>query len=115
MRWVGLTNGSWNVRAQFDRAVADRTAQLPHVPYVTERDLGVLPSPVQRYLRAVGVVGLPKVKNYRVRFRGRIRSAPDTRWMPFKADQVSVSDPPMRLFLMHARMFGLPVQAFHQL
>jgi hypothetical protein len=115
MRWVGLSNRSWRFRAQFDRSVAEHAAQLAELSYVTEGDVTALPSPVQRYLRAVGVVGLPRVHNYRVRFRGRIRSSPDARWMPFEADQVSVSDPPTRLFLMHARMFGLPVQAFHQL
>ena len=30
--------------------------------------------------------------------------------MPFEADQQSFADQPTRLFLMHARMFGLPVE-----
>jgi len=35
--------------------------------------------------------------------------------MPFEADQQSFADPPARLFLMRARMWGLPVEAFHRL
>jgi hypothetical protein len=35
--------------------------------------------------------------------------------MPFVADQQSFADQPARLFLMHARMFGLPVNLFHRL
>jgi len=34
--------------------------------------------------------------------------------MPFEADQQSFADQPTRLFLMHARMFGLPVEVFHR-
>ena len=53
--------------------------------------------------------------NYRIRFTGRIRSAPDAAWMPFEAEQQSFADEPTRLFLMRARMFGVPVEAFHRL
>jgi len=35
--------------------------------------------------------------------------------MPFEAEQQSFADDPTRLFLMRARMFGLPVEAFHRL
>ena len=35
-------------------------------------------------------------------------------WMPFEADQQSFADQPTRLFLMHARMFGFPVEVFHR-
>lgn len=69
----------------------------------------------ERYLRATGLVSQPRVRNYRLRFHGRIRSAPDARWMPFEADQQSFADQPTRLFLMHARMFALPVLVFHRL
>jgi hypothetical protein len=59
-------------------------------------------------------VGQPRVQSYHLRFRGRIRSAPDSRWMPFEAEQQSFADEPTRLFLMRARMFGVPVEAFHR-
>jgi hypothetical protein len=111
-----LPRSPFGFRAAFERearAGLARTAAGPEVP-ITEADLEPLPPPVRRYLRAVGVVGRPHVRNYRLRFRGRIRSAPDARWMPFTADQVSLVHDPTRLFLMNARMRGLPVQAFHR-
>ena len=109
-----FTHGPQSFRAQFARDVAAGLARPLEAPVVTEGDLASLPQPVQRYLRAIGVVGQPRVRNYRLRFRGRIRSGPDARWMPFEAEQQSFADPPARLFLMHARMFGLPVEVFHR-
>ena len=110
-----LTEGPWSFRAELERDAAAGMARPPDARSITEADLAPLPQPVQRYLRAVGVVGQPRVQRYRMAFRGRIRSAPDTPWMPFVADQQSFADQPTRLFLMRARMRGLPVEAFHRL
>jgi len=110
-----FTEGPRSFRATFDRDVAAGVARSTGAPVVTEADLVPLPEPVQRYLRAAGVVGQPRVRNYRLRFHGRIRSDPDSGWMPFEADQQSFADRPTRLFLMRARMFGLPVLVFHRL
>jgi hypothetical protein len=110
-----LTQGPWSFRAEFDREVAQRVVSAPAPPPITEHDLAPLPAPVQRYLHATGVVGQPRVRSYRLRFRGRIRSAPDTAWMPFEADQHSFTNAPARLFLMRARLFGVPVDAWHRL
>jgi hypothetical protein len=109
-----LTEGPRSFRAQFARDVAAGLARPIEAPVVTDTDLAPLPAPVQRYLRAAGVVGRPRVRNYRLRFSGRIRSGPEARWMPFEAEQQSFADQPARLFLMRARMFGLPVEAFHR-
>jgi hypothetical protein len=109
-----FSHGPQSFRAQFERDVAAGLARPLEAAVVTEVDLAPLPEPVQRYLRAAGVVGQPRVRNYRLRFRGRIRSGPDARWMPFEAEQQSFADQPTRLFFMHARMFALPVEVFHR-
>ncbi|MGE0815395.1 MAG: DUF6544 family protein [Vicinamibacterales bacterium] len=109
-----LTEGPWSFRAQLLRDAGPALAACEAAPIVTEADLAGLPAPVARYLRVAGVVGQPRVRSYALRFRGRIRSAPDSPWLPFTAEQVSVVDPPVRLFLMRARMRGLPVEAFHR-
>ena len=111
--WV--TKGPRSFRARFDQDVAAGLARRGPAAVVTEQDLVHLPLPVGRYLRALGVVGRPAIRHYRLRFTGRIRSAPDSPWMPFEADQHSFTDPPRRLFLMHAKMSGLPVFVFHRL
>ena len=112
-RW--FNTGPRSFQAQFDRDAAAGLARSTSAPLVTEADLLSLPEPVQRYLRLAGVVGQPRVQSYRLRFRGRIRSAPDSAWMPFTAEQQSFADQPTRLFHMRARMFGLPVDIFHRL
>ena len=109
-----LTEGPWSFHTQYLRDAEAGLARSIGAPVVTETDLAGLPEPVQRYLRVTRTVGQPRVQNYRLRFRGRIRSAPGSRWMPFEAEQQSFADPPTRLFLMRARMFGVPVQAFHR-
>lgn len=81
---------------------------------VTDADLAALPEPVQRYLRAAGVEGQPRVQAFRVRMHGRIRSARDGPWMPLTADQVTTLDPPVRLFYLDARMRGLPALGYHR-
>jgi len=110
-----LTEGPWSFRAEFDRDVVAGLSRPVVTRVVTESDMAGLPEPVRQYLRLTGVVGHPRVHNYRLRFRGRIRSAPDAAWMPFVADQQSFADKPARLFLMRARMFGVPVIVFHRL
>jgi len=109
-----LTEGPASYRAQYVRDAAAGLSRPVEAPPVTEADLASLPLLVQRYLRATGVVGQPNVRNYRLRFRGRIRSDASSRWMPFEAEQQSFADEPTRLFLMRARMYGVPVEAFHR-
>lgn len=110
-----LVEGPWSFHAQYLRDVATGLSRSVAQPVVTEADLAPLPEPVQRYLRVTGAVGQPRVQNYQIHFTGRIRSAPDAAWMPFDAEQQSFADQPTRLFLMRARMFSLPVEAFHRL
>jgi hypothetical protein len=110
-----LTEGPWSFHARYLREARAGLARVGRVGTISESDLAPLPATVQHYLRQVGVVGQPHVQNYRVRFTGRIRSAPDAAWMPFKAEQQSFTDSPTRLFLMRARMYGIPVEAFHRL
>jgi hypothetical protein len=110
-----LTQGPPSFRAEYERWARAGTTRPVETRLVTEADLAPLPDPVRRYLRGAGVVGQPRVRSYRLRFRGRIRSGPDARWMPFVAEQQSFVDVPERLFWMRARMLGVPVEAFHRL
>jgi len=109
-----LTEGPRSFHAQYLHDAHAGLERLVPTPIVTEADLARLPDPVKRYLRVTRSVGQPRVQSYHLRFRGRIRSAPGSRWMPFEAEQQSFADQPTRLFLMRARMFGVPVEAFHR-
>jgi hypothetical protein len=81
---------------------------------VTESDLAQLPSPIQRYLRATGAVGHPRVLNMHVRMHGRIRSGPAASWMPFEAEQYSVFSEPARFFYMRASRLLVPIHVYHR-
>ena len=58
-----------------DRALV----RLAPAAAILDEDLAHLPPPVQRYLRTTGVVGQPRVHNFRVRLHGRIRNGPEAR------------------------------------
>lgn len=108
-------DGPRSFQSAFERDVVDGLRRPIEDVVVTEADLDPLPPPVRRYLRVTNAVGRPRVRNYRLHFTGRIRSAPDAAWMPFEATQQSFVDQPTRLFLMRARMSGVPVMVFHRL
>ena len=98
-------------RAQHARAAG--AAALP-TPPVTDADLAGLPLAVRRYLQAAGVVGRPRPRAYELTFSGRIRGGPDEPWMPFRAEQYSSVDGPVRLFYMRARRAGVPLAVYHR-
>lgn len=113
-----LLRGSGSLRAEWQRDVARLGASNPvaegPAPRVTEADLASLPPALARYLRVAGVVGQPRVRSFAVRFTGRIRGGPDEPWMPFRAEQESRIDGPVRLFYMEATRGGLPITGYHR-
>jgi hypothetical protein len=79
---------------------------------IGEEDLQGLPLPVREYLRYVGVVGKPKVQNFRIRFAGEMRGRGKD-WFHFTSEQYSFVAPPTRLFFMEAKINGLPTAGYH--
>jgi hypothetical protein len=109
-----LSQGPFSLRAEYERDLETYLPGPASPAAVNEDDLAHLPPLVQRYLRAAGVVGQPRVRNFRVHLRGRIRNGPAGRWMPFEAEQYNVVHPPARMFYLRASMFGIPVQGYHR-
>lgn len=107
-------SGPLSFRAEFEREAGARTTAAAPPALVTTADLSPLPPAIQRYLTLTGALGQPRVTNFHARFRGRIRSGPDARWMPFEAEQVNVYASHARLFVMHASMLGVPFDVFHR-
>jgi hypothetical protein len=89
-----LAHGPVSLRAAYERDVERLLPASPAADVLTDADLAHLPAPVQRYLRTSGVIGQPRVRNFRVRLHGRIRSGPDARWMRFTAEQHNFVDAP---------------------
>ena len=110
--WGCAHRGPWSLPAEFERDVALATSSRPG-EVLTEADLAALPAPVQRYIRASGVVGQPRVQSFRATWTGRIRGGPHEPWMVFTAEQLNTFDPPRRFFLMDAVMKRLPVDVLH--
>ena len=104
-------------RAEYDCDVVRHLARTIDTPLLVESDLAPLPSAVQRYIRLSGAVGLPRVRNFRARFRGQIRSGPKARWMSFSGEQhnfYGAASGPSRFFLMDASTLGIPFRVYHR-
>jgi hypothetical protein len=104
--------GPWGLRAAFRRD-AKRVAATGLPSVLTETDLEGLPDVVRRYVRASGMVGQPRVRDFQATWTGRIRSNPESPWMAFTAKQFNTFEVPRRFFLMDARMNGMPVDVYH--
>jgi len=109
-----LAQGPYSLRAEYEHDVTSRLRDSAPAPAVTDADLAHLPTPVRQYLRVAGVVGQPRVRNFRVRIHGRIRGGPDARWMPLHAEQFNCVDDAARLFYLNASMLTIPVQGYHR-
>jgi hypothetical protein len=102
-------------RSRFSR---DRDALLARpmraTPSVTESDLAGLPVLMQAYLRRVGAVGRPRVRNLRLTFSAQMRNDAASAWMRSTATQYESFDPPARLFYMNASRTGIPFDVLHR-
>lgn len=101
--------------SRFDR---DRSALLSAATRspspVAEADLASLPPLMQTYLRRMGTVGRPRVRNLRVTFKAQMRSSATASWMQATATQYESFDPPARLFHMNASRAGVPIDVLHR-
>lgn len=80
---------------------------------LSEEDIQNLPLPIKKYIRYSGAIGQPKVKNFSVKFEGKIRQDERSEWMPFSSVQYNFFAPPSRLFFMKATMNHFPVAGYH--
>lgn len=110
-----LSFGSVQFEKSYRSDVRENQNRISAVPeeLLTESDLQALPAPVQRYLRYVGVVNKPKVKNVRIVFEGQMRDK-GKEYFPFTTEQYNYFDTPTRLFFMKGKMFGLTVPGYHR-
>lgn len=109
-----LSQGPFSLRAEYEEDIHTRVSARGSAVLITDADITRLPAPVTRYLRMAGVVGQPRVHNFRVRMHGRIRGDRAARWMPLSAEQYNVIAPAARMFYLRASMSGIPVQGYHR-
>jgi hypothetical protein len=82
-------------------------------PALQAEDLADLPAPVGRYIQRSGAIGRPRPQNMRVVLDANMYRKPGQAPMRAQSVQYSFFGDPTRLFLMRARMFGVPVKALH--
>lgn len=82
-------------------------AQPASTGVIAERDLSELPAPVQRWMRASGVIGTPIPSVVRLTQQGDFRLGADKPWMPMRATQYYTTNPPGFLWDASMRMFPL--------
>jgi hypothetical protein len=81
---------------------------------VTRSDLDGLPPQLAAYVERSGALGRPHVSSFFATIHGRIRSGPDSAWMPFTGRQLNTYGPmPRRLFHIDAQLKGLPTTVLH--
>jgi hypothetical protein len=107
---------SRSLRARHDQVVAAEFAAQPLAQGgapLEAGDLTGLPDPVRRYIERSGAVGRPRPQNMRVVLDANMYRKPGQAPMRARSVQYTFFARPTRLFLMDARMFGLPVRALH--
>ena len=106
--------GTWNFENTFQKDVKNalHRTNVMESEFITGNDLQHLPQPVQNYLNYVGVVGKPKIKNFKIEFEGEMRGK-DQDWFRFTSQQFNFFDNPERLFFMKAKVKGLPAYGYH--
>jgi hypothetical protein len=80
---------------------------------VAERDLEHLPQPLQKYLRYVGVIGKPKVRNFRAVYEGDFSRDNGKSWLKIKSQQYNFYDDRARLYYIESELFGIPFDGLH--
>jgi len=100
---------------RFEARVRGEMARQPLAPARPLDDAGVahLPAPVRRYLGRTGAIGKPQVQRLRVVMDAEMFRKPGAAPMASRVVQYSFLAEPTRLFLLQARMFGLPVRVLH--
>jgi hypothetical protein len=109
---VGYAEWSFYRRYLQDAHTALTAAVPDDADLIRDTDLDRLPLLVQRYLRYVGVVNTPGLKNVKIEFDGEMRGKGKD-WFPFQSEQVNTFDPSYRLFFMRAHMKGFYVPGYH--
>ncbi len=111
-----MVNTTRSLAARHEQVVGAEFAQQPLLagssPLRAE-DLAGLPDPVSRYIKRSGALGRPRPQNMRVVLDANMYRKPDQSPMRARSVQYNFFGDPTRLFLMRARMFGLPVKALH--
>ena len=80
--------------------------QGPPGPPIADGELAPLPDVVQRYVRAMRIVGIPRDRSFIAHFHGSFRLRPNQPYMPAATWQCNTVEPLARLFHMRINFAG---------
>lgn len=102
--------GAWNFKQSVKKRLDELQLKEPIISAtVSPESVDELPLPVQQWLERTGVIGKEKARRVYLQQKGRMRTAPDGKWMQFKAEQWFRADQPA--FLWYANVgAGSPVR-----
>ena len=82
---------------------------VSEIPILSENDIKHLPTPVQKYLTYVGVMGKQKVRNFKISFDGQMKMDQNKDWINVKTEQHNFIANPTRMFYIEGSMLGIPM------
>lgn len=97
---------------QFNRMCRKEVKQLLSQPLssaniiITNDHIRSLPPVVQKWLQVSGVVGRPRIQRVYLRQKGDMKNKPDSKWIPFIAEQYFGTDQPS--FIWNAKVQPSP-------
>jgi hypothetical protein len=104
---AGIRRRAFRDRIDHEVAQLLDSARTPAIGVVGEADLERLPDPVQRWLRASGVVGTAIPATVRLTQTGAFRLGANKPWMPMYASEYYTTNPPGFLWTASMEMFPL--------
>ncbi len=88
--------GEWQFNRMYKKEVQRLLSQpiSSTIGTITNEQIRLLPTAVQKWLQASGVVGQPAIQRVYLQQRGEMKNKPDGKWIAFEAEQYFTTDPP---------------------
>ncbi|MGK9475360.1 DUF6544 family protein [Melioribacter sp. OK-6-Me] len=100
-------------KAEFKTEALKRISSSGQKLIVTSSNIEHLPLPVKKYLLYTGVVGKPRVYNFKAVTEGEIKTSPDSKFLKYTSVQYNFIDSPARIYLIRSSLYGIPFEGLH--
>lgn len=77
----------FNKMVQKETAVLFKNIDVIDTSFITEKDIFHLPKIVQKWMKNSGAIGKPNITSVRLKQKGKMKTKPKGKWMPFMAKQ----------------------------
>ena len=87
---VGISafgNHQFNYMVQKESSELLKNIKVEEAHVISEKDIFQLPEIVQKWMRNSGVIGKERIVSVRLKQEGEMKTKPENKWMPFRAEQ----------------------------